>query len=372
MVFTKSQLAMLAGAMAIAAPVAAQPAAGAPKWLTQGDKLFGKPAKNGDPDGKDPASDISGLACAPARSTGRLCLVVDDESQGAQIIILTDDRPIVGDFIRLSTLTYESKPLELDAESVAWANGAFYVLGSHGRPRHGQGAEEQKNRARAQATRSLFEIRLDSDAVDPRTGKIVRPAVIRSSARLSEAISAQSELGPFFDKALEEGGVTIEGSAVKGSTLYVGFRGPVPKTEAAVLSIPLASLFDGNAPARGNVQWLPLGKDTFGKARGIRDLVAVDGGYVGIAGPMKDPEDPKYVIRPGDYAVFRWSGQGLPIVRDLGGFDAGNKPEALVPLGFDGGRMRALLLFDGPLNGAPRLIEQDFGGQGATGDAQRP
>jgi hypothetical protein len=45
---------------------------------------------------------------------------------------------------------------------------------------------------------------------------------------------------------------------------------------------------------------------------------------------------------------------------DLKGYGSETKPEALLPLSESEGKMRALLLFDGPDEGRPTLIEQKW------------
>ena len=84
---------LTAAALTTASVASAQ---GDKPWEVRG-KVFGEP-KN--PDGVDAkkSEDVSGLACATTSGFPRICLIVDDESQGAQIVILnerrTDRRPI--------------------------------------------------------------------------------------------------------------------------------------------------------------------------------------------------------------------------------------------------------------------------------------
>jgi hypothetical protein len=88
--------------LALAPLVAATMAQAAPPWTVEG-KLIGKPK-----DGGKQATDVSGLACAPAEGTTRLCLIVDDESQGAQVVILREGRLRAGERIRLSRATLDT------------------------------------------------------------------------------------------------------------------------------------------------------------------------------------------------------------------------------------------------------------------------
>ena len=292
-------------------------------------KLFGKPMDATNPDGKK-SKDVSGIACATTTGFPRLCLIADDESQGTQIVILKDGALIAGDFIRLIHDVHDDEPLELDAEAVAYADGAFYVIGSHGRPRHEKTAEEEakkaaKNDAKAAASKHLFRVRFGAGSVDMKTGKLAGGPDIKP-ADLSKAIKGETKIEPHFDKPLEENGLTIEGLAVRGGTLYAGMRGPVlADGSAAVLSVPLDTLFEDKA---GEAHVLPvmLGNDTRNKPRGVRDMVAYGANFLVLAGPENDPSDD--AVRAGDYAIYSWNGTGTRAerLRDLGKYDKAVKP----------------------------------------------
>ena len=100
--------------------------------------------------GKKPgkaATDISGLACMPLANGTQRCLLINDEGAFAQFAQIAENRitpgatlPIIG--LAPSSETLGSPPAaickavgafaELDGEAVAYADGAFYVAGSHG------------------------------------------------------------------------------------------------------------------------------------------------------------------------------------------------------------------------------------------------
>src|SRR5262245_44176724 len=201
--------AMLLG-VALLPPVGLLPVRAQDPWKVH-DKVFGEP-KDPQPDTMKKAKDVSGIACATISGFPRVCLMADDESQGAQVIIVRDGDLQAGPFIRLVYDVYGDKLLELDAEGVAYADGAFYVTGSHGRPRHESDSEkEAKNHAKAAATRRIFRIRIPDGAVDPRTGNLTGSPEIRPSIELARLIEGQSELTAAFDRELESNGLTIEG-----------------------------------------------------------------------------------------------------------------------------------------------------------------
>jgi hypothetical protein len=323
-------------------------------WKVDG-KLLGEPKASDPLDGKK-SEDVSGIACAAGSGFPRLCLVVDDEAQGAQIVIVDDGELSAGDVIRLIHDTHEGKLLELDGEGVAYADGFFYVIGSHGRPRHEDG-KEARNKAKAEATRRVFRIRFAADVSGPKAGKTTA-AEVRSSGELVRFIKAQPALASSFDKPLEDNGLTIEGVAVRDGRLHAGMRGPVPDDGSAlILSIPLGALFEGQ-PGDGTVHRARLGHDASGGRRGIRDLVAFGSGFLIVAGPVNDP--PSDEVKHGDYAIFSYDGTAARKLMDLPAYGTKVKPEALLPLEQTGGKLRALVLFDGPDEGAPRPVTIDL------------
>jgi hypothetical protein len=341
---------------AVLSASSAASAQGDQSWKVEG-KVVGEPKGSGD-DAKK-SEDVSGLACATSSGFPRTCLIVDDESQGAQIVIVNDGELTAGDYIRLIDNAHDGKLLELDAEGVAYADGYFYVIGSHGRPRNEKASDEAKNKAKAESSRRVFRIRLASGAVDPKTGKLTGAAEIRSSSELPRLIKSQADLANSFDTPLEDNGLTIEGVAVRQGRLYAGMRGPVLNNgDALILSVPLVVLFDGQAGA-GELHRLGLGKDTMGKSRGIRDLVTFRNGFLVVAGPVQDPPS-THDIKPGDYAVYFYDASATKKLIDLKAYGKKTKPEGLLPLDEKDGKLRALLLFDGPDEGEPRPIEIDF------------
>lgn len=322
-------------------------------WPVKG-KLVGEPkGRGGDAEEARKARDVSGIACASTSGFPRICVVADDETQGAQIVVLHDGRLVAGDFIRLTDETRDGEPLELDAEGVAYADGAFYVVGSHGRPRHrDRGADDAESTAKTRATRKIFRLRFDPAAVD-RDGRLTGPVAFTASTALAAHLAAEPALAASFDGALDADGLTIEGIAVQGDRLHVGLRGPVlPDGKAAILSVPLVAVFGAERTKA------VLHRVDLGDRRGIRDLAVYGSGVLVLAGPVQDP--PGGTIEDGDYGVVWWD--GASVTKALGGlpsYGSRVKPEALLPLGRTNGRLRVLLLFDGPEEGGPRTVEID-------------
>lgn len=334
----------------------AAPAQELAPWQVHG-KLLGKASG---PSDFEKSEDVSGIACDRHSGFPRLCLVADDETQGTQIVVLKDGELIAGDFIKLTEAQHAGKPLELDAEGVAFESGIFYVIGSHGRPRHNDDTKtEEKSNAKAKATRQIFSITIPASAVDMHTGKLLAQAEIQASAALAGLLQSQPEISPSYDRALEDNGLTIEGIAVRNNNLFIGMRGPVIGTSAAVLSVALSAVFD-RQPARSELHKLALGKDALGKSRGVRDLARHADGFLVLAGPVNDPPAEKE-IQSGDYSIYFWDGRNvLNKLADLKPYGKKAKPEALLPLDGDTERVRVLLMFDGPKEGSPTPLEIKF------------
>ncbi|MBS7545770.1 DUF3616 domain-containing protein [Ancylobacter oerskovii] len=322
-------------------------------WPIEG-RLFGKLESGGSKklDFKT-ARDISGIACEDGNALPRLCVIADDEAQGVQIVMARRNEGVAGAFIPLISDRHAGEPLSLDAEGVAYADGAFYVIGSHGRPR--RESDPAVANARAKATWRVFRIRFVPGSVS-RSGDIrgPRPA-IEVSTDLPAFLRAVSQLAGAFDGKLAEHGLNIEGVAVREGRLLAGLRAPTVEGRAAVVAVPLGSLF-GGAPGKPELITYDLGKDTLGAPRGVRDLVAFGSGLLILAGPQLDPPAGRGVVY-GDYAVYRTlPGDGAALVANLPAFGGEAKPEALLPLKHEGGALRAVLLFDGLREGGGRLV----------------
>ena len=302
-------------------------------WPVHG-KLQGK---NG-----EKAENVSGIACATTQGFPRACLIIDDNMQEAQFVTVKDGEIMAGDVIPLIDNSFEGKPLELDGEGVAYSDGFFYVIGSHGHPRdsaHRLDPNKDAAKIAAHIAASSQIVRFHS--ADPRTS-------IERTAKLREVIAEQPDLNSHRDQRLERNGLTIEGIAVRHGRILAGFRGPsLNGGRAAVLSVAVDSVF-GNAIPDAHLYRLPLGRGT-----GIRDLTLFGDGVLVLAGPTASG--------PGSYGIYWWDGESdnARLLRDLVdvvGKKGKRKPEALLPLDEDASRLRLLVLFDREKEGAPVAI----------------
>jgi hypothetical protein len=225
------------------------------------------------------AQDVSGIACNSESGFPRQCVIIDDEAQRAQVVIVHDDKIVTGQPIQLISHSFNGEPLELDGEGVAFEDGYFYVIGSHGSPRDSNIAGEERD-ARIAANSHLLRFRIDKDDIT-KDGRLKETPRIEATAKLRAALRSVPKLKA--DEHLDKNGLTIEGVAVRDGTLYAGLRGPsLPDGKAAIVSMPVKNLFDGEA----SLPTLDIDLVSVGEGNGIRDLIRYKNGLV-----MRSEED---------------------------------------------------------------------------------
>lgn len=280
----------------------------------------------------DARKNISGAACATSSPRLGSCLVVNDEKKYAQFFSIggTTIRP--GQVIRLLAKDVDGDP---DAEAAAYDNGYFYVAGSHGRKRHDPKDHNWTSYV-------VFRIPVDKASGEPAFEVSDKKVVgVEASRRLRKAI--EDKLHGFYDEPLKENGANIEGMAVTGGRMYLGFRGPSDHGNAFILSVDAAAVFTAGAPLDAELKTVGLGPNT-----GIRDMAAVSGGLLLLTGPVN-----KQKIAP---SVVLWNPQSgaLGTAHILEIADAKAKAETLLVLDdSNGAPWRVLVMFDGPKDGAP-------------------
>ena len=256
---------------------------------------------------KKAGKDISGAACGPER-----CIVVNDETHYVQEFELKKTRIKPGERINLL-----EKDNEIDAEAIAYADGSFYVAGSHGLSR--------KKARFLPAPFMVFRIKGDE--------------IIRTT-RLREAIRRAPALSRYAEQPLGKNGANIEGLAAQGDRLFFGFRGPSVDGEAYVLETSATALFS-DAPLDTTLHVLPLGQRI-----GIRDMAAVSDGILILTGPVN--------TLPRRYTLDLWhpEGENLAQLAELP-LSVNSKPEGVLVMGESDGAYSVLIFHDGAQNGAP-------------------
>ena len=317
---------------------------------------------------------VSGVACALNAQQQRVCLLAFDE--GAQ-----------GYFARLEgnasspTLVPLTKPVtliagdgELDAEAAATDGRYFYVTGSHSPRRSDCSARPDSRHVVRFARDANTGLAAKPGAVKAAISAVIglaasmglqkgpsAPAGYADSTRLWAIMQAQPELAPFVAESKcmgDQGAVNIEGMAVQGERLYFGFRGPVADGAATVLSVDTEALFDpaGRADPKAVVTTVALGAHT-----GIRDMVAVTGGFLLLTGPDDERASQKTVA----FSVWFWDGvsrQARALAQldtqpvSLRSCDNEVKPEAITVLQETALGYRLMVLSDGLCDGGALLF----------------
>jgi hypothetical protein len=318
----------------LAAAAAAETPALAPgqTWSVDGD--FAKKAKDETPRTRA-RMNLSGAACAPTKPRFASCLIVNDEKKYAQLFSIEKKTLRPGAVIRLTAKDVKGDP---DAEGAAFADGFFYVIGSHGRTRYGD----------AEGSARFVVLRFPTDRRGRPAFAVSEDDVVgvAASTRLGEALREADGVGPFFDKPLGQNGVNIEGLAVKDGRMHLGFRGPSVDGQAFILSVDADAAFTPDKPLHPKVARLPLGPTT-----GIRDLAAVNDGLVLLTGPVNDQ-----AVTP---ALYHWNDKTgaltpLGTLTPSKSLPAGAKAETVLVLRDEPGKpLRLLILYDGAENGFP-------------------
>lgn len=298
------------------------------------------------------AEDVSGIACLPATSGPRRCLIVNDQNTQAQFATIDGARVAAGDLVDLigqgaSASTLGAPPArhdcsggvggfsDLDGEGVAYAAPYFYVVGSHGCSRK----DRQFN---------LSAFILARFRVDETGARVGEP--VETTYRLSDALTGADTVGPFFAHDLQSeasaNGLNIEGLAVVGERVFLGLRAPSIDGVGYIVETALGDLFaPGHDRLKVKPRTIPV---AIGRNAGIRDLAVLpDGRLLVLTGPAQKQ------VAPYDlFAVEPTGGAVEPIGRlaDLRGGEKDGKAEAVALLGPG----RILVLFDSLENGAPR------------------
>jgi len=286
-------------------------------------------------------------------------LIIDDEVHFAQVVIVKDGELLAGGIVDLDPTCKTG--LGLDGEGVAFAKGAFYIIGSHGHPRDpDRRLDPTRDRveidARIDACSKLIRLAIDPSAITDQ-GEVTGAPHIRSVVDLRPLIRSHAvleSLKPFLGQRLEEqsNGLTIEGIAAVQDRLYIGLRAPVLEGDhAAVISFAQDAPFD-NQPLEPRLDRLRLGPK-----RGVRDLAALGSGLLVLAGPAYERKKAK----DGDYSIFAWDrDQMLVLLKDLPAIEEDGKilkPEVLLPIRtYANGTLAVLVLFDSAKEGGPRLF----------------
>lgn len=280
-------------------------------------------------------------------------VIGSDESKGViQLLNKEADGYSVG--LNISLFLDEEGDEEIDIEGMAInESGTLYVIGSHSAKR--KTIKESKtylaNRQRlatvVKETKKniIFELKLD-----PKTGQ---PLQQESNTQLKDVLEQSVVLSRFLNIPSKENGIDIEGLAVYGDHLYLGFRGPVLRGNfVPVLVTEFKDLWDYE------IRYVQLA------GNGIRDLTRIKDGFLIIAGPVGDAQGP--------YQLYFWNGQDTIPGKDrpdpseycqlIGEIPRPEKypdakAEGITVLEYEGNSINAIIVYDGAPQGAPALFK---------------
>jgi hypothetical protein len=303
------------------------------------------------------------------RKEGRCLWVAGDET--ATIERLTEVRDAEGvltgyadevtyrlaDFVDLPAGPDE----EADLEGLASADGWLWAIGSHSLKRKRVKPEHSDRKSRRRLARIVREenryilVRLpleegpDGLPVPVRTASDGRTAAVLGGRgdSIADLLRDDPHLAPFLSIPSKDNGVDIEGVAVHGDRLYVGFRGPVLRGWAAMVEIWPET--DPEDPHRLRLRSLngELYHSHFLNLRGlgIRDLCPDGDDLLVLAGPS--------MALSGPVRLFRWKDavkseapefvHDLVHVGDLPHGDGEDHAEGIVVVGD-----RMLVVYDSP------------------------
>ncbi|MCY7308304.1 MAG: DUF3616 domain-containing protein [Rhodoferax sp.] len=303
---------------------------------------------------------VSGIACNLSTTKERVCLVAFDEGVEARYATLGAGSMLA----HKEVVALRADTGELDAEGAATDGTYFYVTGSHSAKR-----SDCKSNA---DSRRVVRFR-----VDPATGRGARVppgapnaalagyadtdrlwAILQTLPELKGHVGDGKCLGsdpPAAPRLAGQQGVNIEGLAVKAGRLYFGFRGPALDGAGLVLAVDTEALFGGGDP-RPTVTRIALGE-----GRGLRDMVAVEDGFLLLAGPDDSASNQNL-----GWTVLWWDGRGGPRTvqaKMLAALDVSQvrlracdreiKPEAITVIAQRQSSYQVLILSDGMCDGGP-------------------
>ncbi len=302
---------------------------------------------------------MSGLACLPPEKGVYACLAVNDEERFAEWARF-DGKTLAPTGQRLQLLTPAKKQKddivgtrprdlceqeddfgEFDGEAIAIAGDRIYVTGSHA-----------CSRAKGKFRPSSFIL-----ARALATSKPLKAKDVERSWRLADIIG-NSALSDTFGKAGDEG-AGIEGMALVGNRLYLGFRTPSSKANTAkILSVAVTELFKpGDQPATDKPEVLTL---ALGPNTGIRDLAALDDGRLLVLSGPADSAAGAYLL----HLLTPGNGKSRPLMelqtdatgekKDRGGREI-PKAEAIAVLEQTPDTVTLLVMYDNIDDGGPRL-----------------
>ena len=302
--------------------------------------------------------DLSAIANFEIDGETYLAIGSDESKQRVQLLKQTSEQVYdVDDGLEIK-LPVAENPDEIDIESITFdrQSNCLYIAGSHSKKRKTVKVDDntaEDNRVRLAKIspetlrNQIFQVKLDTES-----GKV--KGNIKVNKNLKEVIKTDPYLKSFIDIPSKENGIDIEGLAIKEGRLYLGFRGPVLRGNYVPV---IVTQFDDLEDYE--IRFVQLG------GNGIRDITAVENGFLIISGPVGDA--------PGPYRLYFWDGADMVYGRDrlppmppalihlediapyIGEEGSQGKAEGITVLEETATAYQALIIYDSLKNGNPQL-----------------
>ncbi len=196
----------------------------------------------------------------------------------------------------------------------------------------------------------IFQVSLKS-----KSGKVKS---INQIDNLKKVFKKDDYLNRFIDIPSKENGIDIEGLAFQDNQLFLGFRGPILRGNYVPVMVISCKAFESKVKDY-EIRFVQLNGGS------IRDMAAVDGGFLIIGGPMGDA--------PGPYGIYFWDGSDMvygtdrpmpmppavvqleEIVVPVGADGAMGKAEGITVLEETATGYKVLIIYDGLKDGGPQM-----------------
>ena len=298
------------------------------------------------------ALNISGIACDRA-DFPRLCLVIDDELQNAQVAILRDGELMAGETIPLIhdslvesrwSSTVKASPLPMASFMSSAPTASPATARKSSTPSH----DAAKIAARTRASSQVARVKIDPNTITNKGTLTADDPKLRCRRGSNNCSSKTTSSNPMSTRRWARMVCRSRASRSTAVGSDAGLRTPALDKGSPVLSVSLGAIFGRDAPDP-QLHMLRLGA-----GRGVRDLASDGNGFLVLAGPATS--------KAGGFAIYRWNGAAaltalkeLPAFHDKDGIAI--RPEAVLPLDRTAAGSRLLLLFDGTKQGAPQVIQ---------------
>ena len=182
---------------------------------------------------------------------------------------------------------------EMDIEGIAVASNNVYIIGSHSSKRKKVNEDKKYKKNRKKFHDDKIEDEINRDWLYRLTIDTQGKEVGKEKITLRQIIKNDPVLKTFRRIPSKENGIDIEGIAVKGGWLYIGFRGPIFRENY----VPVMKLKFDDPAGTYDLLYIKLG------GRGVRDMTSVSDGFLIVAGPVGDGPD--------SYQLYRWDGRDV-------------------------------------------------------------